>query len=394
MPSTLTWLDFSDAERRRALQVVELFAQSEARDELGLGTIRDAFADALFPGMSTVQRAARYFLFVPWIFREAEARASSSGADPLEWSRQQELHLIERLLAGDQRERVIGARARRRLQQLPSTIYWQGLARWGIRRTEGTREQWARSARAGAPAATNDDREVVSSGSWWHRKLVDPPPGWRSGNLTLTLRAPEADYLRERIRDRCRGTLLATLADRRTPWQRVDLPWHLDLRDDASAEQQRILEQARRFSEVMHGAALLYNLELARQSEDDGYEQDYSRRLSDWARVEAPHAIAGWSLDDLWEALGEIGSRHTPPAARFVRRWVALVNESPEAIGESATALALVRERELDVKGRRARISYEAARNTWRGAAGASQLDYRWASAQRQLLDIIEAEGH
>jgi hypothetical protein len=47
--STLTWLDFSDAERRRALQVVELLGRPETRDELGLAAIRDAFANALFP---------------------------------------------------------------------------------------------------------------------------------------------------------------------------------------------------------------------------------------------------------------------------------------------------------------------------------------------------------
>ena len=57
--SSLTWLDFSDAERKRALQVVELLSRPETRDELGLGAIRDAFAEALFPGVSTVQRRAR-----------------------------------------------------------------------------------------------------------------------------------------------------------------------------------------------------------------------------------------------------------------------------------------------------------------------------------------------
>ena len=40
-----------------------------ARDELGLGVIRDAFVDRLFPGTSTIRTRARYFLFVPWLFR-------------------------------------------------------------------------------------------------------------------------------------------------------------------------------------------------------------------------------------------------------------------------------------------------------------------------------------
>lgn len=34
---------------------------------LGFAPIRDAFADYFFPGTSTIQTRARYFLFVPWI---------------------------------------------------------------------------------------------------------------------------------------------------------------------------------------------------------------------------------------------------------------------------------------------------------------------------------------
>jgi hypothetical protein len=67
MSSTLTWLDYSDRDRRRALDVVDLLRESSTVDELGLGLVRDAFADLLFPGTSTIQTRARYFLFVPWI---------------------------------------------------------------------------------------------------------------------------------------------------------------------------------------------------------------------------------------------------------------------------------------------------------------------------------------
>lgn len=38
-------------------------------DELGIGSIRDTFSDELFPGTSTIQTRARYFLFVPWIMQ-------------------------------------------------------------------------------------------------------------------------------------------------------------------------------------------------------------------------------------------------------------------------------------------------------------------------------------
>jgi len=68
--SYLAWIDFDPEERRRAQTLIDLFKQPEARDELGLGTIRDGLADLLFPGTSTIQTRIRYMLFVPWIYRE------------------------------------------------------------------------------------------------------------------------------------------------------------------------------------------------------------------------------------------------------------------------------------------------------------------------------------
>jgi hypothetical protein len=65
MPSSFSWLDYSEQHRRQMLDVIDLFREQETRDELGIGTVRDAFADALFPGTSTIQTRARYFLFVP-----------------------------------------------------------------------------------------------------------------------------------------------------------------------------------------------------------------------------------------------------------------------------------------------------------------------------------------
>ena len=54
MASTLAWLDFSDRDRKRALDAIDLFREEDTRDELGLGVIRDALADRLFPGTSTI----------------------------------------------------------------------------------------------------------------------------------------------------------------------------------------------------------------------------------------------------------------------------------------------------------------------------------------------------
>jgi hypothetical protein len=48
--STLGWLDTDNEQRRKMLEVIDLFKEEGTVDELGIGSIRDALADALFPG--------------------------------------------------------------------------------------------------------------------------------------------------------------------------------------------------------------------------------------------------------------------------------------------------------------------------------------------------------
>lgn len=67
-PYSFGWIDFDKKDRETALQLIAENKVHGAVDELGLGTIRDAFANFFFPGTSTIQTRARYFLLVPyWI---------------------------------------------------------------------------------------------------------------------------------------------------------------------------------------------------------------------------------------------------------------------------------------------------------------------------------------
>lgn len=67
----LGWIDFSKEDRKKALDVINLLSEQGAVDELGIGIIRDAFAIYFFPGTSTIQTRAKYFLIVPYVLREA-----------------------------------------------------------------------------------------------------------------------------------------------------------------------------------------------------------------------------------------------------------------------------------------------------------------------------------
>ena len=69
-PAMLAWLDYSEADQRRAREIVAMFSQRESRDELGLGRIREALSETLFPGTSV--------LLTP---QPRSSRCSNSGLD-------------------------------------------------------------------------------------------------------------------------------------------------------------------------------------------------------------------------------------------------------------------------------------------------------------------------
>src|SRR5574341_1235575 len=106
MPSSFAWVDFAEEDRRKMAEVIDLFREQDTRDELGLGVIRDAFADLLFPGTSTVQTRARYFLFVPWIYRRHEEKGTS-GAEFSGRARRDEVALISSLAGSGERDGFI-----------------------------------------------------------------------------------------------------------------------------------------------------------------------------------------------------------------------------------------------------------------------------------------------
>ena len=68
----LGWIDFSKSERSKVLSVLDLLQEKGTLDELGIAPIRDGFANIFFPGTSTIQTRAKYFLIVPYALRDLE----------------------------------------------------------------------------------------------------------------------------------------------------------------------------------------------------------------------------------------------------------------------------------------------------------------------------------
>lgn len=304
--SSLNWLDFSESDQDKALEIIELFREKGTVDELGVGTVRDGLASLLFPGTSTIMTRARYYLFVPWIYLRHEYKETKSN-EIARKARADEIALIDGLVEAGESVGVIGIEARSTLKRLPSTVYWQGLGVLGIRRFNGSREIYHRSLdrfhRDGGNAIRGEDGHVVVGG---YRRNWDPnlPPASKGfpSEASLALTEAEATYLRERIQHAAPESLFAFFARNPTDLSDVNFPWEHPSAKDAPAKALRVLAHAEQFSLAMHGAALLYNLMLARKSDNDELADVYERLLEQWTEEVQSNwdKMVRWDRGALW----------------------------------------------------------------------------------------------
>ena len=400
MASSLTWLDYSERDRRRAFDVIDLFRETSTVDELGLASVRDSFSDLFFPGTSTVQTRACYFLLVPWTFQRLERLgvASSEAAERARW---EELKLNRRLREGTDTRGVFGTRAGDALKRLPSEVYWGGLGSWGIRTFSGHMWAYFRSLdgfyRRGVQfRSTPRDPEGRSAlPANWHPHLPAPPPGFLRGRIAVALRREDAEYLRDRIQARHPASLLAVLAGRATI-EDLDAgrPWEFAHLAEISPVLRDHLLDAEFFAVYMQGAALLYNLMLSELKQHDEWTEEYRGRLGDWAAdVDALGRDAGdWKPDGVWRVVSAKGRSLGYPTRAFVERWVEnLKRGGPRAVvADNSNARTLVRDREVQLKRARARLANPRRLELWGGESGTGRMAYRWGAAKRILRDIFD----
>ena len=392
MTSSLAWLDHDASARERTKRILALFQESGTQDQLGLGGIRDSLADLLFPGTSTIQTRLRYFLFIPWMYTRLEADevpARRIGAV----AREMELAMVNPLLE-TREDGVFGRTAGTSLKRLPSEVYWGGLGSWGIRRFSASRDQYHRAvdeiyrrrreSRRSRKESVEDEPGVVT----WHRELPSPPEDFpRPASLTLTF--SEAEFLRDRVVAEHATSLLGWLALHPMATS-VPFVWDHPLEREMTPQHRRILRHARCFSEVMHGAPILYNWMLAEEVKNDKLIDEYRQSFAGWVEALDLVELRGWQLDELFRiARSQGGHTVTPQAEDFVRRWVEMAREEPSRIPDRADARQLIRGREMLLKGGRSLFrNRRALEERYNGGLGLGRHDFRWPDVQVLLNDL------
>lgn len=397
--SSLGWLDLDAAASERVGTLLRSLEEPGTLDVLGLGSVRDAFSDMLSPGTSTIQTRLRYFIFLPWIFKRLEAR-QVSGADFARKLRKAEARLIDCLRHLGREQGVIGYRSGRDLKRMPSSAYWSGLGAWGIRRLDLSLAEYAQRAaviRRFRPERDNDGNATQRTVTMW-AAVPEPPDDFLHADITFELHTDEAQVLADHVRQQHPNTLLAALCAMPEVADGVNYPWHLPAYGlpDRVVE---VLHHARCFSELTLGPRLVYNVLLARRAREElrwdtnELEAGQRDRLDTWVQMidDRHQELADWVgyLPECWRVLA--GYTVISTTQGFVNEVVRRAVDNPKGFAEDREIHDLIRNRELRLKSKRARLAHRAALENWNGAPFGAQLDYRWPVTKRYLADLAAA---
>ena len=389
--SAFSWVVFDERERELAQQLVDAFREKGTSDELGLRQIQLPLSDQLFPGITTLHTRLRYALFVPWIYAMAEKRNGTPEALD-EGTRDHQVQLIGALRNGGEQTGVIGIRVRTKRGPLPSNVYWGALGSWGIRTDAGDEADYsgvvAALRRSQRSKAAQDDGNRVSR-SMWHPALPEAPSDWLA-KVDFRLLPEEADFLIDRLVDSHPESVLTHLAKARNKAD-CDFIWeHPDLAE-FPASARSLVDHARKFSNLMYSASLLYNLMISELLENDEWIDRYRSGLECWQEELELSELRDWRLAELWDRIHDGGSRVRSPTRDFVQKWREVVLDTRGEVRESDDARNLVRTREMRLKGSRSRFRNRTALDGFSGAVGAFRLGFRWSTAQSHLKDIADA---
>ncbi|KUI09908.1 hypothetical protein AU190_05705 [Mycolicibacterium acapulense] len=401
MTSLIAWLDASSEDQRRMREIVNLFSERESRDELGIGQVRDALSDLMWPGTSTLFTRARYFLFIPWCFRAA-AKTRNDVDKVTTAADYNERRLIRGLLDAGEKDGVIGANVGFALKNLPSTLYWGGMGIHGVLSDPTLSRSDAIMAEIDRAhprrTAANFDDEVANS---WHTGAFHPtlptvPSGFPAevpGGFAMP--HSEAAWLRDRMLSSSPGTMLEYALEHR-PDAGSEVPWEDSVLAAASGERAQVLDDARRFSVLMNSAALVYNLLLAEAYEDEGFDRvenpvdRYRQRIEEWAEQPAlAQDIHTWNRGSFWRRVLEKNPGINLRSRRFIDSWLDLLSAANLAgLADNDDVRYFIRRREREHKRAQARLSNKRLLQAWLGASGSSRLVYRWTQLRPVIHDI------
>ena len=393
----LGWVDFSREDREKVLDVMNLLQEPGAVDEIGIGVIRDAFANLFFPGTSTVQTVAKYFLIVPYILKEAadgqyggDLRKIMQRIDDEE--KQCGIRLMQNCPGEDG---IIGRRVlpQKWVARRPSSIYWNGIRTYGICTQDisipelmkasvllQSQKKQVSLGNKGDDSA-DSERDDADAGRDFAAQFFAVPDDyygdWRTG-LVIDLTTTEAAFLRKMIETSVPTTLLGYLLK-----NNIDVAKYAsfeamceDIGAAVPADLGRLMKLACDFNRLVYAAHVRYN--------DILFNGQNEAAVEEWAYIEENmQYMMAVDIDEVLQTLQISNFR----LRRFLTNF-----KTALLAGDLATADQVLIDREIEIKTKnRAKLCKreDYCNFEW---IGGRYLDFRFSAAKRILTDIYRGE--
>lgn len=415
--ASVGWIDFSSEHRDKVRTVIDLLNKQGVVDELGIGVIRDSFADRMFPGVSTIQTRPKYFTLTALLIRDYERQSErkkqkQSLEDYLRyWEKWCRIQLASRYGNGGEARGIIGIsfgqRRDRDVLRPPSSVYWNGLRTFGFIRTRLSLAEFAREISGrhslaailqGTDRLKGDDQDADDQAGPRIRAPEVADDYWH--NLSITLTQSEAEFLRHQITacvpDSLLGQILlddeateellklrqnATFADM------ADLPFVGRLKNH---DLRRTVHHARDFWTILEGAHIRYNWLLqSRFGTASGTEQ-CDEYWDEWRAQMHQFDWSNWESNFLWQLVEQHGSNVRPSTRRFIDGWI---SQARAGASDVSVCDGLVIDQERANKTSRARLRPGAKDEHVDGWIGLAELDYRLPQVRTLVDDIQRGES-
>lgn len=409
--SAIGWVDFSSEHREKVKSVIDLLSTPGVVDELGIGAVRDSFSDSLFPGLSTVQTRAKYFLTVPRIFKDYEKLPPNQRRRRRlsDYLNDHENLCMEALVANhkdDPQNGIFGllvAEKHGEVLRKPSSVYWTGIRQFGLIRTNLSLQAFCRKFAnpnqplhdlvLGSDKTKGDDPDAAEPTN----ESINTPAyedDWID-SLTIHLSHEEASFLSRQIEARVPLSLLGQiLLDSEMRRQFLDLQFDGNFTifaDDAPflgqlpSDLQRVIAAARDFWQLMYGAHIRYNCLIQAKGGTRQLLSEFEALWDEWKADLKSFPWDRWNMGTLWELTKLHHRRIKDYTIEFVEAWIEGIH------GNAATEKldALVTRQERLNKKARARLhpTADISESDW---VGIGDLNYR-LNVARTIIEDIDA---
>ena len=395
----LGWIDFSKSERNKVLSVLDLLSESGTLDELGIAPIRDGFANLFFPGTSTIQTRAKYFMIVPYALKDLEYSSETNPNRMLRTFDEIERKCGEMLIStGEDTDGIIGSRSlaqNKWVKRTPADIYWAGLRNYGIF-TGGTlslseyiramcalKNQKTMIAKLGnrndnTDADEGDDKDAGELFRMQFWKIPTYRESWME-DISIKLSPDEGAFLKQQIITAYPDSMLAYIL-RNGNTEIFASKTFQELDSLIKIFPEKIREDyalASAFSRFLFVLRIVYNMVVS-----DG-QNETANALCEECKPDLAD-LADVDLEAIFARLSVF--RHVSLCA-FLRKAQGLMrNADLEGLKTE------IKRRERELKTSRAKTLHpgEFDRDAW---FGGGELDYRFGNAKMIIGDIFESGG-